>query len=339
MARHSRAGSSGPASKHQNRRVVPAPAPDSPKISHDIRETIFDPYLRSDVLDLSQASKFYQKEAAVAGALTDYVECLPGDRYRLKNGFDDFFRASLPVLLANHLPQLADALADFLLRLAQHWAEIKVRDSLPGDRTSLSMEALSAEWKQSWSHMQEKHWEAFRKMSSPLASYLVTAIDDAGVVDDRLCYDPTAHRIQLGVSFAQDSQRDPVMRILIKGDPAVRFMVAYIRKAQREPWPRTEKGELEKLRVAFESIMNRIAKDQLGLTNPSSGRPRELGGRAAYLLYHEGKPIRLVTRELCADRLTPGHICGSKCSDNLKKSATNYFKYLWRELESLMKSR
>jgi hypothetical protein len=339
MPRHSRAGSSGPASKTPNRRAHSTVGTDVPKFPHHVREKIPPPYVHGNVLDLSKASEFYRKEAAVAVALTDYVECLPRSRYRLKNGFDVFFHGSLPKLLANHPAQPADALADSLFRLAQAWAEIKHVDSLPGDRRSTSNEVLNDEWKQSWNRMQENDWDAFRRMSSPLAQYIVTALDEGGKIDHGLCYQPTARRIELGISFAQDVRQPPEMRILIKGNPAVDFMIAYIRKSQGQRWPRSKKKDLENLRMIFDATVSTVAKEFLGLIKPTTGRPRDIGERAAYLLYHERIPIYSVSRELCSLRQEPNHICGAKCSDKIKKAAGNHFKHLKRELQSLILSR
>jgi hypothetical protein len=304
--------------------------------SGDPRKKILDSYVQGNIIDLSKASSFFQKEAAVAEVLTDYVEKLPHSRYRLKNGFDAFFHGSLPVFLANHPAQPADALADSLFRVAKAWANGRYVDSLPGDWRCTRTEALSNEWKQSWKRMPEEDWDLFRQMSSPLAQYIVTALDEKGNVDHGLCYVPTVRHVQLGISFQQNTRLDPEMRILIKGDPAVSFMIAYIRKSQGQKWPRDKKKELELLRVIFESTVKAVAKEFLGLTRPNKGRPRDIGERAAYLLYHEKKPIRLVSRELCALRQEPDHSCDSKCHDKIKKAAGNHFKQLSRELQSLI---
>jgi hypothetical protein len=295
-------------------------------------------YVHGAVLDLSKASDFYQREAAVAEALADYVERLPGSQYSLKNGFDAFFRQSLPLFLAGNPLQPADALADSLFRIARARANSMCVDSLPGDWRCTRTEALTSEWKQSWKRMSEEDWDSFRQMSSPLAQYIVTALDEKGNVDHRLCYVPTACHIEVGVSFAQKMQQDPEMRILIKGDPAVSFMIAYIRKSRGQQWPRNRKKELELLRAIFESTVKTVEKEFLGLTRPNKGRPRDIGERAAYLLYHEKKPIRLVSRQLCALRQEPNYSCDSKCHDKIRKAAGNHFKQLKRELQSLMKS-
>jgi hypothetical protein len=293
--------------------------------------------VHGDILDLSKASDFYQREAAVAESLADYVKRLPGPQYKLKNGFDASFHHTLPLLLAQCPLQPADALADSLFRIARAWANSMCVGSLPGDWRCTRPEALSYEWKQSWKRMQEKDWDAFRRMNSPTAQYIVTALDEVGKVDHALCYVPTARHICLGISFAQNMQLDPEMRILVKGDPAVSFMSAYIRKSQGQKWPSNQKQELQNLRVIFESAVSTIDKEFLGLTGPK-GRPRDIGERAAYLLYHERKPMRLVSRELCAMRQERSHICGSKYSDKIRKAAVNHFKHLRRELQSLVKS-
>lgn len=293
--------------------------------------------MHGNVLDLSKASDFYQRLAAVAEALADDVERLPGAQYKLKNGFDTFFRQSLPLFLTRPPSQPADALAYSLFRMAQARANHRYVDSLPGDWSCTRSAALSNEWKQSWKRMQAEDWHALREMSSPIAQYIVTALDEAGNVDDELCYVPTAHHVCLGISFAQKMEQDPEMRILIKGDPAVRFMIAYIRKAQGQKWPGDQRQELRNLRVIFESVVSAVEKTFLGLTGPK-GRPRDIGERAAYLLYHEKKATRLVSRELCALRQDPSHSCDAKCHDRIKKAAANHFKQLKYELQSLVKS-
>ncbi len=118
----------------------------------------------------------------------------------------------------------------------------------------------------------------------------------------------------------------------------MRFMSAYVRKSQGRVGSRDNRDELQNLRVIFESTVSTIAKEFLGLTRPGKGRPRDVGGRAAYLLFHEQKPLHLVTRELCSLRQETNHLCDSKCSDKMKKAATNHFKHLKREIHSLVKS-
>jgi hypothetical protein len=338
MLKRPQASSSKRGSKTGNRHTEAAIGTDLPEFSQDLPKKLLHSYLHDNVLDLTKASDFYQKEAAVTEVLTNHIERLPQSRYKLKNGFDAFFRESLPLSLARHPEQPADALADSLLRLARSWVEIMRVDSLPGDWQSISTAALNSEWKQSWKRMAKKERDAFQQMSSPLASYILTALHRKGTVDHDLTYEPTARHIALGISFAQDLQEPPEMRILIKGDPAVSFMIAYIRKAQQQPWSRDYRNELQDLRAIFDSTVSTIAKEFLGLTRQTTGRPREVGERAAFLLYHERRPIRLVTRELCADRQMGDHICDYNCSNKIKKAAVNHFKHLRQELQSLLKS-
>jgi len=330
--------SSKPASKAANRRPEAAIGAEPHKLDQVLRERILKSYVHNNILDLSKASDFYQREAAVTEALADYVERLRGSQYKLKNGLDTCFHRSLSIFLAGCPLQPADALAHTLFRVARAWANSRYADSLPGDWRCTRPDALSNEWKQSWKRMPEEDWESFRQMSSPLAQYIVTALDKGGNVDHGLCYVPTACHIEVGVSFAQNVQFPPEMRILIKGDPAVSFMMAYIRNSRGQQWPKNNKKELERLRVIFESTVKTVAKDFLGLTRANKGRPREVGERAAYLLYHERQPVRLVSRELCSDRQQPAHICGSKCSDKIRKAAINHFKHLRREFQSFAKS-
>lgn len=336
--RPSQAPFSKPHSKSASRREEASVPSALPKPSRDLRERILKSYVHDNVLDLSKASEFYQREAAVTESLVDCVERLPGSQYRLKDGFAAFFHRSLSLFLAGHPLQPADALADSLFRLAQAWANRRYIDSLPGDWRCTRIEALREEWKPSWKRMQEEDWNAFRLIGSPTAQSIVTALDEGGTIDHELCYVPTACHIELGVSFAQNVQHPPEMRVMIKGDPAVSFMMAYIRKSRGQAWPRNKNRELDRLRVIFESAMNTIAKEFLGLTRPNKGRPREIGERAAYLLFHERRPIRLVSRELCTSRQEQNHICDYKCTDRIRKAAVNHFKHLRRELQSLGKS-
>jgi hypothetical protein len=338
MLKRSRASSSNPVSKTANRRAESATATDVQECRPDLHTRILKACVNDNVLDLSKASNFFQNEAAVAEVLTHYVEKLPDSRYRLKNGFDVYFRRSLPLWLAGQQAEPADALADSLLRLAKFWAEQLRVDSLPGDRHSSPFAAADSEWKQSWKRMPKKEWDAFQQMSKPQASYILTALDQTGALDDDLTCVPTACHVELGISFAQDLQQAPEMRILIKGDPAVSFMIAYIRKSQQQTWPRDDKEELSNLTRIFYSTVRRIEKEFLGLTRQTKGRPREVGERAAYMLYHQRRLIRLVSRELCTERQTRDHVCGSKCYDRIKKAAVNHFKHLRQELQSLLKS-
>jgi hypothetical protein len=320
MPKHSQARSTRPAAKAPNRSANSA---------------VYT-YIHGDVLDLSKASDFYQRQAAVAEALAGYVERLPGSKYRLKNGFETSLR-SLPFFLNGQPLQPADDLAHSLFRMAELWARRKYVDSWPGDWRCTRSEALSNEWKQSWERMQKEDWDVFRRKSSPIAQYIVTALDEAGNVNHELCYVPTARHVCLGISFQQNTRLDPEVRILVKGDPAVSFMIAYLRKSQGQRCSTNQRQELQNLRVIFKSAVSAIEKEFLGLTGPK-GRPREIGERAAYLLYHENKPIRLVSRELCALRQEPNHSCDFKCHDKIKKAALNHFKQLKHELQSLLKS-
>src|SRR4051812_21303397 len=96
----SQAPSSKPDSKRASHREEAAIPTALRNASRDLRERILECYVHGNVVDVSQASTFYQKEAAVVEVLTNYVEKLPGSQYKLKNGFDTFFHGSLPVLLA-----------------------------------------------------------------------------------------------------------------------------------------------------------------------------------------------------------------------------------------------
>lgn len=304
-----------------------------------MREKILVPYVSGNILDLSAASKFYQKQAEIALELIGQIESLPGSRYRLRTGFDVFFFGSLPEFLAGHPQDPANALADSLFRLARTWAEFKRHDSLPGDRSLISDEALNIEWKRNWEGMKERDWEGFRRINSRSAQLFPTAIDENGKVDDRLIFSPDARRIKLGISFEQNTGRPPQMQIIVIGEPAVSFMIAYVRKSQGLPWKKGDKGELETLRTMFESLVHAVSKDFLGLARPAKGRPRDVGELAAYRIYHQQKPIYQVVRELCSSRSKSGHTCGPKCTENIKKAAKNHFTNLRRELRSLVKSR
>jgi RNase P protein component len=175
-------------------------------------------------------------------------------------------------------------------------------------------------------------------MSRPIAHYIITALDDKGAVSDRLTYVQNVRHVALGVSFAQNLQQPPEMRILIQGDPAVSFMMSYIRHSLDKKSPKDGEQECQKLRTILESTVNRIAKEFLGITRETKGRPRGTGERAAYRLYHERQPIRRVSRELCAENQQAGHSCDWKCFDKIKKSATNHFKHLRQELQSVLES-
>ena len=96
------------------------------------------------------------------------------------------------------------------------------------------------------------------------------------------------------VSFAQDVLQPPEMRILIKGDPAVSFMIAYIRKSQGQQAPRNEKRDLNILRVILESAVSTVAKEFLGLTRLTRGRPRDIGERTDTL--NVSKTLRFTPR-------------------------------------------
>jgi hypothetical protein len=103
--KHSQASSSNPASE-----------------GGTLRERILESYVHDGTLDLSAASDFYQRLAAVTEALTDHVQRLPGSQYKLKSGFDAYFRQSFHLFLGiDPSQQPADALAYSFLRMAQAW--------------------------------------------------------------------------------------------------------------------------------------------------------------------------------------------------------------------------
>jgi hypothetical protein len=310
---------------------------DSHQRIQEIHRRIIKSYFRDNVLDLSEASDFYKREAAVTEELGDCVQRLHGERFKLKGVFGVSFRRCFPLFLSDVPADPPDALAHSLFRMAQQWANSSYANSLPGDWRCTRPEALSGEWRQSWERVLEEDWVAFRRMSSPTAQYITTALDEKGKVKHELCYTPTARHVNLGVSFQRDTKLNPEMRILIQGDPAVSFFIAYVRKSQGQRRLRGQRRELRNLRVIFESVVSTIEKEFLGLTG-QMGRPRDIGERAAYLLYHQRKAIRLVSRELCALREEPNHICDFKCHDKTKKAAANHFKHLRRELQAAAKS-
>jgi hypothetical protein len=136
--KQSHASSSNPSSKAASRHPGAATGADL----RDLRDRILKSYVHGNVLDLSKASDFYRREAAVAEVLADYVELLPGSRVRLKNGFDACFHHSWALFPAGE-PSPADALAHSLFRIAQAWANSQYVDSLPGDWRCTRTEAYS----------------------------------------------------------------------------------------------------------------------------------------------------------------------------------------------------
>jgi hypothetical protein len=92
---------------------------------------------RGCVIDVSGASDFYKKKAAVAALLEDFVEPLPSFHYRLKNQFDCYFFANLPVFLRHPPSTPADSLADALFLLGRQWAKTRYGNlpiaSIPSD--------------------------------------------------------------------------------------------------------------------------------------------------------------------------------------------------------------
>jgi hypothetical protein len=294
--------------------------------------------INGNTVDLSRASEFYRRLAKVALELTDYVEALSGNKYKLMGRFAPFFFKSLPVCLDRRPAEPVDAVAESLFQLAKAWA-LDIADArLLGDRNLASETSLDDEWARAWNLLDEKHWQALEEMGPAAASYITTAMDEHGGIDEKLVYSPKAHRIQLGISFERDANREPELRLLLKGEPAVRFMIAHIRKSQSMDSSSLDKENRETLRTILNSAVQAIAKEFFGLKKPTKGRPRDIGERAAYLIYHRQKPIHLAVRELCALSQEPKHTCDGKCRDRIKKAADNYFKHLQRELRSLVGS-
>ena len=77
-----------------------------------------------NTVSLSGASKFFRKRAETAALLRDFVEALPNFSYRLKNEFDRFFFANLPMVARNHPMSAPNILADALFTLGRQWARI-----------------------------------------------------------------------------------------------------------------------------------------------------------------------------------------------------------------------
>jgi hypothetical protein len=316
----------------------------TPPLSHRIKDLTtsipsrFREYINANLIDLSQASNFYKKVAAVSEELTDrYVEHLDGDKYRLKNGFDTWFFGSLRVASESHPEAPPNALAWSLFLLARYFAEIKYSDQF-GDARAITDEVLLDEWLQSWARMKPSDWDAFRQKGSPSTEFFSLATRDDRTLDENLWPSPTAHHIRLGIAFTRDEHRPPEMKMTVTGDAAVRFMIAYVRNSPGSLLSKGEIVERDAAEAIFDSIVRAFKQDILGLTRPKKGRPRDIGGRAAHLLDHHGKKIRTVVHSLCAARQEGSHECDHKCIDRIKKSAQNYYKHLRRDLKSLVLS-
>jgi hypothetical protein len=298
----------------------------------------FQGYINGNVIDLSQASDFYKKLAAIAEELPHcYLERLRGGQYKLKNKFDTWFFSSLAVVAGRNPEAPPNAMAEALFQLAFHWAEIEYNSQF-GDERAITEQVLKDEWLQSWKRMGPLDWDAFRQKGSPLAEFFSKATSDDRALDDNLWASPTAHHVRLGISFTGDEHRPPEMKMTVIGDPAVRFMIAYVRNFPGALRSEEELSERDATGVMFDSIVHAFKQDILGLTRPKKGRPRDIGERAAYLLEHQRKKIRTVVHSLCAARQKGSHECDHKCVDRTKKSARNYYKHLRRELKLLVLS-
>lgn len=288
------------------------------------------------MLHLADATEFYRREAAIALEVVDYVEARDESQYLLKGGFEGFFFLHLPSILPFLPTEPVNALAKALFILARSWAYILYEH--PGSWTVLDPDVLK-EWKKSWEKISEKDLEEFRRRDSTPHSEKAyrTAVDASGKVDDKSCRDPGARRIELEIAFEQNTNYPPEMRITVRGEPAVNFMIAYIRKLQGVSLTSDDGIILDNLHAMFDSVTQAVARKFLGLIR-SRGRPRTISERAALLMYHERKPIGLVARELCTKRTDPAHRCDTACKHGIKKVAKSHFLNLRREVRSIVRS-
>jgi len=111
-----------------------------------------------NVIDISGASGFYKKRAEVATLLQNFVEPRPNFHYRLKNGFDRYFLANLPLFMKGNLLSPSDALADALFLFGRQWARIDYGNlpiaSIPSD------EFLRHQWREADNWARRRDWEA-----------------------------------------------------------------------------------------------------------------------------------------------------------------------------------
>jgi hypothetical protein len=171
--------------------------------------------VNGNVIDVSGASDFYKKKAEVATLLEDFVEPRPDSHYRLKNQFDRYFFASLPVFLRNHPRGPADALADALFFLGRQWARIDNGNlpfaSIPKD------EFLRGQWEGA------ADWDSFLLKDACIGEVWWHNLGRDGKVHI-WTGESVPGDFELRVDFGWDTTQPPTMTIRIKGEPAAVFM-------------------------------------------------------------------------------------------------------------------
>lgn len=175
--------------------------------------------IKECVLNVSGASEFYKKKAAVAALLHDFVEPLPNFHYRLKNQFDSYFLSSLSVFLRDDHREPADMLADALFYLGRQWARI---DCGASPIASIpSEEFLRTTWKTAGD------WESFLSRDGCIGEAWWHNLGADGKVGTWSGgSDPSD--FELRIDFGWDTTKPPTMTIRVEGEPAVIFMGSWM---------------------------------------------------------------------------------------------------------------
>jgi hypothetical protein len=308
-------------------------APDS-QLPADVAQNQLPPSILAlideNTLYLSGASEFFRKKAETAALLQDFVEAFPNSSYRLKNGFDRFFLANLPMFAQTHRLSAPDALADALFTLGRQWARIDY-GKLP-IATVPTDEYLRSQWKGA------DEWEAFMRTDTCIGESWWRNLDERGAVG-LWSGEVGPGDFQLRVDFGPEITQPPKVSILIKGEPAALLMnwwVALRPNSSPDTYP-----DNEELRAKVESMMDSLVKQlktDLRLVRPQKGRPRrDLGERAAYLLDHERKTLAFVAKQLYCMPKDASPSARRQYFDRVKKAANNYYKLLGSDYTTVTK--
>jgi hypothetical protein len=284
--------------------------------------------INGNVIDVSGASDFYKKKAEVANLLENFVERCPDSHYRLKNQFDRYFLASLPVFLRGHPMGPADVLADAVFFLGRQWARI--------DNGKLPLASIPEDefLRDQWTGAAD--WDTFLLKDACIGEVWWHNLGRDGKVQ-RWTGESVPGDFELRVDFGCDTTKPPMMAIRIKGEAAALFMKWWMTLNPNSP-PERHPG-VEALRERASTVLDSLTgvlKMNLKLLRPERGRPRaDFGERAAYLLDHEKKNLALIARELCHLSPTASPSVRRQCFDRIRKAANNYYKLLRNDYTTL----
>lgn len=290
----------------------------------------FRPLISETTIDLSGASAFYKRMAKTTQFLKEFVESLPNDHYRLKNGFDDWCLASLHAYGLRNWETPANTLAYALFHLSIYWARIEY-GHIPKD-VELYKQFLAEPWKDV-----DEELKVLLRSRSLTMPMILCAVQNDNTLAEATWSEPIERPLELSLAFAVSLQEPPSMTIKVRGRPAADFMSwwMWLDKVGSQQAHRDHEKLCHRVNTLLRSIV-RTVEETMGLKQ-GRGRPAEnLSERIAYAIDHEHKSLRAATIALCSKKTEPNHKCGNPCFDRTRKAHENYYKQLAGKLKGLM---